>query len=321
MKTFLSFFFSLLFLAACQPSLHYEDTGRALEYKSGEKTLFAYNYATVYPPAGVDTVYKRSGFFHPVNDMAGETLTNLSPSDHYHHYGLWYAWTKTTFEGDEIDFWNVYKKQGTVRFREFTEISDTGFSAVLDHIVYPDSSAEKTAMIENLEIRIGKPDGAAYYLDYITTVQCATTSPITLEQYRYGGLVIRTRADWTPDRTAFLTSEGYTRENADNTNARWALFGGKTDKGDACILILSHPSNLNYPEPLRIWDEKANAGTGDMMWNFSPTKKYPHTLDPSDELRLHYRIFVFDNPIHADRAERLWQRFTEEYPEYINYTF
>lgn len=312
MKTLLFFSISFVLLSGCKPSIDYVDTGHALEYKLEGKTLFRYNYTTVYPPVGADSVYKRSGFFHPVNSLSGETLTNLSPPDHYHHYGLWYAWTKTTFEGKEIDFWNVGKKQGNVRFKEFTNISDSGFSAILEHIAYPDSTAEKIAMTENLEIKLGKSSIPGYYMDYITTIQCATKSPVILETYRYGGMVIRTREDWTPDRTSFITSEGYTRKNADNSDARWTYFQGKANEKDACILILSHPSNLNHPEPLRIWDEKANSGNGDMMWNFSPTKKQSYTLAPSAKLRLHYRIFIFDRMIDINEAENLWQSFVRE---------
>ena len=53
-----------LFLGSCQPSetsCSVVDTGKALDYKMGEKLLFSYNYATVYPVSGVDSVYKRSG--------------------------------------------------------------------------------------------------------------------------------------------------------------------------------------------------------------------------------------------------------------------
>lgn len=312
MKT--TFFLSILvlFLSSCQVSIHHVDNGNTLEYKLGDRSLLTYNYATVYPRAGVDSIYKRSGFFHPVNTILGETLTNLSPSDHYHHYGLWYAWTKTTFEGNEIDFWNVVKRQGTVSFREFTNISDSGFSAVLDHVAYPDSTARQTVMIENLEIKLGEPSCTGYYMDYISTIQCATNHPVILENYRYGGLVIRTREDWTPERTSFMTSEGFTQKDADNTDARWAYFQGKTGQGNACVLILSNPSNLNHPEPLRIWDEKANSGKGDMMWNFSPTKKKSYTLTPSDKLRLHYRIFIFDKLITSEEAENLWKDFVKK---------
>ena len=70
------------------------DTNKALSTQWMEKHLFTYNYAVTYPPQGVDTAYKRSGFIHPLRTLEGEVLTNCSPSDHYHHFGLWYAWTK-----------------------------------------------------------------------------------------------------------------------------------------------------------------------------------------------------------------------------------
>ena len=85
------------------------DTNRSLEYAMDGKHLFTYNYAVVYPSQGIDTIYKRSGFIHPLRTLEGDTLTNCSPSDHYHHFGMWYAWTKATFEGKEVDFWNLYK--------------------------------------------------------------------------------------------------------------------------------------------------------------------------------------------------------------------
>lgn len=103
-----------LFLGSCQPSetsCSVVDTGKTLDYKIGDKLLFSYNYTTVYPAPGVDSVYKRSGFIHPLKTLGGEVMTNCSPADHYHHFGLWYAWTKTTFEGNEIDFWNLTKNK------------------------------------------------------------------------------------------------------------------------------------------------------------------------------------------------------------------
>ena len=88
-----------LFLGSCQPSeisCSVVDTGKTLDYKIGDKLLFSYNYTTVYPAPGVDSVYKRSGFIHPLKTLRGEVMTNCSPADHYHHFGLWYAWTKSS---------------------------------------------------------------------------------------------------------------------------------------------------------------------------------------------------------------------------------
>ncbi|MCD7852190.1 MAG: PmoA family protein [Parabacteroides sp.] len=302
---FVCVFVSFLCGGCQRSSVSVEDTGKSLTYSLDGKPLFSYNYAVVYPAPGVDTVYKRSGFIHPLKTLGGEVLTNCSPSDHYHHFGLWYAWTKTTFEGNEIDFWNLNKKQGTVRFRSFDRVTDTGFVARLDHVVYPDSPAEKVAMNERLEINIGKMDLPGYYIDYHTTVRCAGSSPITMEAYQYGGICIRTRGDWN-DRTAeMLTSEGLTRDQADCSRARWCYFQGKAGKEDACILIVASPSNLNYPEPLRVWDKTVNKPAGDVMWNFSPTKQQAFTLEPGKELSLSYRIYILDRKIDAATAEAL----------------
>lgn len=286
-------------------------TDSTLEYAMDGKHLFTYHYGMVYPPQGVDSVFKRSGFIHPLCSLKGDTLTNCSPADHYHHFGLWYAWTKTTFEGKEVDFWNLYKKEGTVRFRKFDEIGPDGFSALLDHVVYPDSSEEKTAMTEHLRIHMGKAGKSGYYIDYHTTLRCATASPVVLEQYRYGGFCIRVCESWNGQTAEMLTSEGADRDNADGTQARWCYFQKHTgrDKGaaqeDACILIVPYPSNLNYPEPMRVWDSKLNKPAGDLMWNFSPTRHQAFTLQPDRELRLSYRIYLLDEPIDASAAETL----------------
>ena len=72
-----------LLLGACRSesaTFTVDDSGKTLVYSLDGKELFSYNYATVYPPAGVDTVYKRSGFIHPLKTLEGEILTNCSPA-------------------------------------------------------------------------------------------------------------------------------------------------------------------------------------------------------------------------------------------------
>lgn len=305
---------SVFLFGACQSqhvSFRVVDTGETLHYQYGDQPLFAYRYATVYPPAGIDTVYKRSGFIHPLRTLQGEVLTNCSPADHRHHFGLWYAWTKTTFERNEIDFWNLNKRQGTVRFKHFEQITDNGFTASLEHIVYPDSSAEKVAMDETLEIRLGKTDLSGYYIDYHTTLRCAGSSPITFEAYRYGGICLRTRADWNDQTSEMLTSDGYTRNQADGSHARWCYLQGIAGSQEACVLVVASPANLNYPEPLRVWDATVNPPAGDIMWNFSPTKEKAFTLQPGGTLRLAYRIYVLDEKIDQTTAEKLSQSISE----------
>lgn len=297
-----------LLSGACRPAataFSVQDTGKSLDYRYGDSLLFTYNYATVYPPAGVDSVFRRSGFIHPLRTLSGETLTNCSPADHRHHFGLWYAWTKTTFEGKEIDFWNLYKRQGTIRFRHFEQVDDNGFTAILHHVAYPDSSLEKTAMTETLTVRLGRTERPGYYIDYCTTLRCAGSSPVTLEAYRYGGFCLRTRPDWNGQTSEMLTSEGAVRDSADGSHARWCYLQGPAGTGYASLLVVPSADNLNYPEPLRVWPSTANPPAGDVMWNFSPTKEQPFTLHPGAELTLAYRIYVLEGRLDADAAARL----------------
>ena len=102
-----------------------------------------------------------------------------------------------------------------------------------------------------------------------------------------------------------LTSEGRTRNQADGSHARWCYLQGKTGDQAACILVVSSPTNLNYPEPLRVWDSTVNPPAGDIMWNFSPTKEQPFTLRPGETLELSYRIYILDGKIDPATAEKL----------------
>ena len=95
------------------------DNNGTLIFRAGNKDLLSYQYKTVYPPAGQDTNYKRSGFIHPLYTPHGQVLTRIQPPDHYHHYGIWNPWTHTLFENDTVDFWNIKGRQGTVRFAKF----------------------------------------------------------------------------------------------------------------------------------------------------------------------------------------------------------
>ena len=58
------------------------------------------------------------------------------------------------------------------------------------------------------------------------------------------------------------TSEGKNREEADGSRARWAIVEGETNVKEkrSGILFMSHPSNRQHPEPLRVWPEDVNDG-------------------------------------------------------------
>ena len=87
----------------------------------GKQAVLTYVHKETLPPSGVDTVYKRSAYIHPLNSPGGERLTRIQAPDHWHHYGIWNPWTRTHFGEYKVDFWNLAERQGTVRFAEYLE--------------------------------------------------------------------------------------------------------------------------------------------------------------------------------------------------------
>lgn len=285
-----------------------DDQG-TLTIRNDDRPVLQYNYATVYPPAGVDSAFRRSGFIHPAWSPAGKVLTGIHPKDHYHHFGIWNPWTDTEFEGKTVDFWNIMKKTGTVRFVQF--ISRTqgavwgGFKALQAHVVL--GATEKTALEEVWDIRAYSGGGMQVW-DFVSVLSCGTTSPITFKHYRYGGgFGFRGHPDWNNTNSAVLTSAGKTRKDADSTYMRWFRVTGTSREGKAGMLVLVAPDNFNFPQPVRVWPEKDQGGQ--VFINISPTKDRPWTLTYGNEYTQKYRVITFDDDISAEKAEALWNDY------------
>ncbi len=289
------------------------DSNGALTISSGDKDLLRYNYKTMYPPKGVDTSFKRSGFIHPLWSPHGQELTRINAPDHYHHFGLWNPWTHVYFEGDTVDFWNLKSKLGTVRFAGFVSVNKgpvyADYQTLHEHVVFKKNGTEKVAMNELQTVRIYQPQDKDYYIADITIqLNCASESPVTLEQYRYGGLGWRATEKWNKDNSETLTSENKTRKDADGSKARWVIVQGSIDTDYAGAVMMSYPANFNHPEPLRIWPETANK-RGDVYANFSPTKDKDWYLIPGKDYVLKYRFLVFNGKYSKEKAEAAWQAF------------
>lgn len=284
--------------------LHTDDSTYAFRY--GSRPLLSFFYATKYPPPGVDTAYRRSGFIHPLYTLNGHVLTRIQPKDHYHHYGLWNPWTQVLFQGDTVDFWNLGDKKGTVRFKKLLGERSTSAYAEIDVLL--EHVALKThtiALTENQTIRVHKPQKDFYAVDITSRLRCATDSPVRLLTYRYGGLGWRTTAEWNKDNSEVLTSEGKDRKDADGSTARWCIVQGALGADYGGMVLMSHPDNYNHPEPLRVWPESSN----DLFVNFSPTKNKDWLLEPGKTYTLQYRLIVFDGHFDAKRAEAEWNRY------------
>ncbi len=288
----------------------------ALYMFSGERPVLSYQMKTLDPPEGVSPLYRRSAFLHPVYSPGGEILTRIQAPDHYHHYGIWNPWTLTFIGKREVDFWNLSKGEGTVRFAGLVSQVEgpvySGFRSLQEHIDFKAKGIDSIAINELFEVRVWNVDNQRYIIDYISSLNTPLDSGILLAAYRYGGGIgFRATEKWKSDNSSVLTSEGRTRKDADGSNARWCIVEGESSakEGRSGILFLSYPANRMHPEPMRVWPLDANDGRGDMYFEFCPIRNKDWKLEKGNDYTLQYRFVIFDGKMTPGEAENYWQSF------------
>jgi hypothetical protein len=110
------------------------ETGKAVTLFAGDRLLCRYVYAP-------DTAAKESPkpYFHPVNSLAGDTLTNFRPNDHPWHHALCFTLNNVSganFWGGPTCLQDGYKwrdDHGAQQHLEWTRLEARGAAASLDH--------------------------------------------------------------------------------------------------------------------------------------------------------------------------------------------
>jgi len=286
---------------------------------SGDRPVLSYVHKETLPPEGINPLYKRSAYIHPLWSPGGERLTRIQPPDHYHHYGIWNPWTRTSFGDRKVDFWNLAAAQGTVRFAEYLDLEESRDHAKIrvrqDHIYFLEDGSEEVGINEIWEVKAQNTADNQYIVDLTTILNTPLEGGILLEAYRYGGGIgYRATERWNTDNSTVLTSEGKTRKDADASHARWTIIEGESSvpEGRSGILFLSHPSNRAHPEPMRMWPPDSQDGIGNVFFEFCPIRHQEWKLEQGKDYFLKYRMVVFDGKLDATSAEQLWNSFAKE---------
>ena len=221
-------------------------------------------------------------------------------------------WTKTKFEGKEVDFWNLGGGQGTVRFVKFLSTTSGpvygGFQAEQEHVALKTSEGEKVVLKETWDVRvynIGGPKKGYWLWDFKSTQRCVADSPLYQIKYRYGGFGFRGAAEWEGENAAYLTSEGKTRKDSHGTRARWCDTSGRIGKDWQGVTFYSHPKNFRHPEPMRIWP------SGQVFFNFAPSQAGDWVMEPGKDHVFRYRLYVHEGKVSVADAERIWTDYAE----------
>tara|TARA_B100001173_G_scaffold28069_1_gene22053 strand:+ start:1506 stop:2750 length:1245 start_codon:yes stop_codon:yes gene_type:complete len=288
-----------------------------LKLKFKEQSLIHYRYEIKSPPEGINQLYQKSGYIHPIVSPKGDTLTRIQPPDHYHHYGVWGPWTRTRIDDVGVDFWNLKDGQGTVLFKSFNNIESGsvygGFNAHQEHFNLTQKNRPQLALNENLMVKVWKNNNPnQYFIDYTSNFNSPLEKGILFEAYRYGGgLGFRFKEQWDKDNCEVITSEEKNRAEADGTSAKWCMVYGDSSDGEGItgVLFMSHPNNQSHPEPMRVWPLSSNNGRGDMFFEFCPIRQKEWKIEPQKTYKLNYRMLIFDGKVTPEEAEKHWKAF------------
>ena len=291
-------------------------TAENLKIMLDGKMVLTYVHSETLPPEGVDPIFKRSAYIHPLTSPGGQVLTRIQPEDHYHHYGIWNPWTRTRIGDTGVDFWNIGDGQGTVRFAEYQgtyeEEGMAGFRAKHEHIYFLPDGTEKVAINEIWMVTVQPAGSDAYVVDLEITLNSPLKEGILLEAYRYGGgLGYRATENWNTDNSTVLTSSGKSRQDADASKARWVLVEGESSvpQGRSGILFMSFPENRAHPEPMRMWPPDQYEGKSNVFFEFCPIRHEEWKLQGDKDYTLKYRMLVFDGILTAGLAETWWKDY------------
>jgi hypothetical protein len=295
--------------------------GKHLRLQAGDRPVLQYNTALVEPPGGIESCFRRSGQIHPVYTPSGRIVSDDFPPDHAHQHGVFFAWVNTTFEGHPLDFWN--QKTETGRIAHAAVLGMAGgpvfgqFQVKLRHEDMTAAGGPRPVLDEVWTVR-AYPASDVFLIDFESRQTCAGASPLTINQYHYGGMGLRGHRDWfdpsvkgnnPPDparsgKSDFLTSEGKNRATGNHTRPTWVDLAGLVDGQPAGVALLDHPDNFGFPQPVRLHPNKP-------YFCFAPMVLGRFEIVPGREYVSRYRFVVHDGMPEARELERHWHDYAE----------
>jgi hypothetical protein len=245
----------------------------AAEQKDGVLTLRAagrvvlrYRATPGGMPEGYEPAFLRGGYIAEVYTPAGTLVTDDYPARPQASPRHLVPVDEDRVPGRKPDFWNMGNKTGTVEPVSLEDVHADDSSArfrakhrMVDLTATPEAAA---ALDETWDVTVHPPtkigNQPAHVFDLVITQTTASRQParppqVPLRRPR----LPRAPPVEGPDGTRFLTSEGKTRLNGNETRAKWTHVGGDVDGEPAGIAILCHPDNFRFPQPVRLHPDRA----------------------------------------------------------------
>ena len=267
-------------------------------------------------PEGLEKYFSRSGYIHPVYTPTGQEISGDYPLDHAHQHALFFAWTKSKFDGKKIDFWNQAKQTAGIEFREIVNISrdkkQVSFSA--KHAFTVGTGDEQVdALNEIWTVTVNLTPADRFLFDIESVQECASDKPLILEKHHYGGMAFRGNSKWlkekddhsiNPGDLQFLTSNGKDRWEGNHTQPNWVALSGRLDDQDVSLAVFCHPDNFRAPQHVRLHPNKP-------YFCFAPAVTGAFRIEPGKKYVSRYRYLVQSEAADAEVVNKHWQQYVQ----------
>ena len=297
------------------------ETDSTIEIRGRGKLLLCYNKVAPVPPAGIDSVYQRTGFLHPVCSPAGKTVTASYPFDHPHQQGIFSAWVKTKYNGREIDFWNLKKRTGRVVHRRVLDIfsSERGAGFVVELVHRSESDPQVDILCETWRVTAVPTDGSFHCFDLETRQQALTSYPLQIEKFHYGGLAVRGPVAWLKgndsdlgtrqgvgrNASGFTNSLGSNRLKGNHEKPNWVTMWGAIQATPVNVTVLCDRGSFRAPQSTRLHPTKP-------YFCFCPAVDGEFVIDQQKPYKAKYRFLIRDSKPDTAWVESQWRVYTRD---------
>ena len=310
--------FSIASYTAQGDDLSLTETDDSLRVTQRGKPVLEYIKKAKPVPDGLPQYFSRSGYIHPVYTPTGQELTGDYPADHAHQHALFFAWTKSGFDGRKVDFWNQAKDLGRIEFREVVDLKqeEQSVSFSVKHafkvkVEAKGSDSWVDVLHEVWTVTVHQTPADHFLFDIVSVQQCVSDKPLSLAKYHYGGMAIRGNYQWLKEKEdhsinagdlQFLTSDGKDRWAGNHTRPNWVALSGRLDGQDVSLSVFCSPHNFRAPQHVRLHPNKP-------YFCFAPAVAGKFRIEAGQRYVSRYRYLVTSAAVDSEAVARHWQQY------------
>jgi LacI family transcriptional regulator len=230
---------------------------------------------------GMPQVHSPRPYLHPIHSLSGRAVTQVSPVDHRHHYGL----SLTIADVDGTSYWGgrtFLPGQGPTLLRNHGRQISTGVdidesgACLRESITWADQHDRQQLLEERELTGVIIPEVEAWAMGWHSRLTAPSGATISSPALRgrpgagYGGIFCRLVS---ADSTEVLTADADTELGAHGSRSPWIAFGGRHSREWTTVVLVQDSGAEPLPWFVRVadyvgagpalaWDETCVIGAG-----------------------------------------------------------